>query len=124
MHGGIDYERVAVITMLGCRTFTDIKPKPYQLAACRPRVDQMISIFAPEVVIMLGATAAGLAGKTTVEPWRGQPIDMNVGGVSCRGIITHHPSELIHRVELQRKMISDIRVARSLLSRVEGDEEE
>lgn len=122
-HAGVDPNKVFAMGVVGCRPLNDLRPNMLQVYACAGRTNRMIEIVAPEVLILLGPVAARLAGHSTVEPWRGQPTEVTVRGRVYRAIITHHPLAVMNDKTLQARMTSDIRVARSMLTRTEDDDE-
>ena len=106
-------EEVFMINMVGCRTPIDRKPKAPEIAACGSRTSAMLAAVDPTVFILMGVTAARMAGKTTVNPWRGSLLTYE--GSDKQAVITFHPAYILQMNDpkLQRQMVSDIKVARS-----------
>jgi uracil-DNA glycosylase family protein len=73
------------------------KPNAYEIERCKPWLDLERLIVKPEVVVVLGATAArSLLGRVvTITKVRGAPIDLQDGS---RLVVTVHPSALL-RIE-------------------------
>jgi len=115
----VSFDDVCFVNMVGCRAPAGRMPKRDELAACRPRTLDMLRTVNPVVVLMLGLTAAAkLAGVTSIGPWRGMPVAVELGlQRSCRGVVTYHPSFLLRQSnspKVRRCMLSDIRVARAI----------
>lgn len=129
----VSSEEVFMMHMLGCRTPQDRAPRMPELRACAPRTLAMLTAVNPGAVLMLGITAAKLAGVTSVGPWRGMPVDVKLNARTLRGVVTYRPEFVLDAqaqgnrmtaLSLRSMMVSDIKVARSLASarRVLGDE--
>jgi uracil-DNA glycosylase family 4 len=122
----VSFDDVCYLNMVGCRPPSDRAPKHEELVACEPRTLAMLRVINPAVVIMLGIAAAKLASVTSIGPWRGMPIRINLGFEgTCRGIVTHHPAFVLRHPDmpnLRRQMLSDIKVARSLASTAQRSE--
>ena len=72
---GIDSNRDAyVANVVKCRPPGNRKPKPLELAACRPWLDHQIALVNPAVILLVGATALeGVLGiKGGITSLRGQ----------------------------------------------------
>lgn len=117
----VPFDDVCFVNMVGCRPPSNRKPAREELLACSPRTLDMIRAIEPRVLIMLGLTAAKLAAVPAIGPWRGQPVRVELGkGLSCRGIVTYHPSYLLREgnaPKIHRRMLSDIKVARAIARR-------
>jgi DNA polymerase len=119
----VSFDDVCYLNLIGCRTPYDRAPNREEIGPCLARTLGMLRAIDPAVVIMLGLTAANtLAHVTSVGPWRGMPVEVELDrGRSCRGIVTYHPRFLLqhsgHRLAaLRRNMLSDLKVARALAS--------
>lgn len=90
------------------------KPNALQISACRPWLDSEIAVTRPEVVVLLGATAAqGLLGRDfRVSQQRGEWVQ---SGIAPFVIATVHPSSILRapddetRHEEMQKFIADLR---------------
>jgi DNA polymerase len=114
----VSFDDVCFVNMVGCRPPGNRAPKRAELVACEPRTLDMLRTVDPAVVLMLGLTAAKLAGVTSIGPWRGMPVRVELGKQrSCRGVVTYHPSFLLRQgnsARVRRHMLSDIKVARAI----------
>ena len=98
------------------------KPDAKQIKACRPWLAAELDVLRPEVLVLLGATAAksllGSAFKLMAE--RGRPLDSDLAPVV---IATIHPSSILRgrdgeARQTQRDMlVEDLRVAAQAVAR-------
>lgn len=90
------------------------KPNALEISACRPWLEAEINVVKPEVVVLLGATAAqGMLGSQfRVTKQRGQWIESNIAPMV---MATVHPSSILRapdddsRHEEMRKFIADLK---------------
>ena len=96
------------------------KPNALEISACRPWLEAEIKVVKPQVVVLLGATAAqGILGSQfRVSKQRGQWVQSNVAPLV---MATVHPSSILRapdddsRHEEMRKFVADLkRVAAQL----------
>src|SRR5947209_2677704 len=105
------------------------KPNAAQITACRPWLDAEIGVVQPEVVILLGATAAqGILGRDfRVTQHRGEWIESPIAPYV---MATVHPSSILRapddetRHEEMRKFIDDLKkVAMQIATRKAAKEQ-
>jgi uracil-DNA glycosylase family protein len=90
------------------------KPNALEISACRPWLEAEINVVKPEVVVLLGATAAqGVLGSHfRVTKQRGQWIESNIAPLV---MATVHPSSILRapdddsRHEEMRKFVADLK---------------
>jgi DNA polymerase len=90
------------------------KPNALEISACRPWLDAEIKVVKPEVVVLLGATAAqGIMGRQfRVTQQRGQWVQSNIAPLV---MATVHPSSILRapdddsRHEEMRKFVDDLK---------------
>jgi uracil-DNA glycosylase family protein len=96
------------------------RPNPAQIRACRPWLDLELEMVRPDVLVMLGATAAqALLGRDfRVTERHGELIDAPPGP---RLLATFHPSSVLRartpedREAQRRALVDDLAVARNAL---------
>jgi uracil-DNA glycosylase len=96
------------------------KPNAEEIAACRPWLDAELAVVKPEVLVVLGATAAqALLGRGfRVTRQRGVPVDSDL---APNVIATVHPSSILRaRDEAERReaydaFVADLRVVAKLI---------
>jgi len=90
------------------------KPNALEISACRPWLDAEIKVVRPEVVVLLGASAAqGIMGRQfRVTQQRGQWVQSNIAPLV---MATVHPSSILRspeddsRHEEMRKFVDDLK---------------
>jgi uracil-DNA glycosylase len=90
------------------------KPNSLEISACRPWLEAEIKVVKPEVVVLLGATAAqGIMGtQFRVTQQRGQWVQSNIAPLV---LATVHPSSILRapdddsRHEEMRKFVADLK---------------
>jgi uracil-DNA glycosylase family protein len=91
------------------------KPNSLEISACRPWLDAEIKVVKPQVVVLLGATAAqGIMGNQfRVTQQRGQWVQSNIAPLV---LATVHPSSILRapdddsRHEEMRKFVADLKI--------------
>src|SRR5581483_8487797 len=125
---GIDRDQVYVTNAVkhfkgkarGKRRIHD-KPNAGELAACRPWLDAELAAIRPEVVVLLGATAAqALLGRSfRVTARRGEVLEAT--GIAPYVVATVHPSSILRapddgaRADARREFAADLAVVAGLL---------
>jgi DNA polymerase len=98
------------------------KPNAREVAACRPWLDAELAVVQPEVLVLLGATAAqALLGRAfRVTQSRGQLLEPEYG---IPTLATIHPSAILRQREREDRrrelaaLVDDLRVAATALAR-------
>ncbi|HMC29461.1 MAG TPA: uracil-DNA glycosylase family protein, partial [Candidatus Angelobacter sp.] len=98
------------------------KPNAIEIGACRPWLEAEIRVVKPQVVVLLGATAAqGILGRDfRVTQHRGEWIKSEIAPYV---MATVHPSSILRapdddaRHEEMRKFIADLKVVAQQLGR-------
>jgi uracil-DNA glycosylase family protein len=98
------------------------KPNAAELAACRPWLDAELAVLQPQVLVVLGATAAqALLGRQfRVTKQRGVPVESDL---APHVLATVHPSSILRqetdedRAEAMQELIADLKVVAKLLAR-------
>lgn len=110
-------KHIFVVNVLGCRPPNNASPKPNQVRRCTPRIERLIEIVNPEVIILLGGQAAlHMAGVTQVGQWKGRFTTVRIlGGDVCHeAMVTYHPSYYLRRgknEKLRKEIVSHIKRA-------------
>jgi DNA polymerase len=115
-------DEVFIANMVGCRPPDNRQPKPEEIGACRPRLEAMLWIVQPKVVVLLGLTAAKLAGITAIKRWRGRQTEMELNmynGETAKwpAIPTFHPSYLNRsgdNAEIHAQIVGDLKLAKDM----------
>jgi DNA polymerase len=97
------------------------KPDALEIASCKPWLVAELNRIRPELVVLLGATAAGalLGSSFRVTRSRGQLLD-GPPGSGARMLATLHPSAVLRGGDQQEEMyagfVRDLAVAAAALS--------
>jgi DNA polymerase len=104
---GFEREDVFIANVLKCRPNMppgesgNRKPKPTEMSACLPWLQQQIAFIKPRVIVVLGAIATeGLLGDTS--PMR----DLRGHWLEFQGIpvmVTYHPAHLLQNPTITEK---------------------
>ena len=115
-------DEVFIANMVGCRPPDNRTPTHDENKACRHRLEAMLWIVQPKAIVLLGNSAAKLAGITAITKWRGRVTDLemclyNGETVSWPSIPTFHPSYLNRNgddAEIHAQIVSDLKKAREV----------
>jgi len=90
---GITRERVFIANTVKCRPPGNRDPEPDEIAACRPWLEQQLSLIDPKVVVTLGkfATKLLLETKEGITKLRGRTYPFRKGVL----IPTFHPAAVL-----------------------------
>jgi DNA polymerase len=110
-------DQVYIANIVKCRPPQNRDPRPEEVAACRPYLEQQIALVRPRVIVALGRVAAQtlLGNDYPVSRLRGTWWE--VAGVPVR--VTYHPAALLRDANLKRPTWDDMKIVRERL-RTEG----
>jgi DNA polymerase len=101
------------------------KPNALEISACRPWLEAEITVTRPDIVVLLGATAAqGVLGRSfrvTQDRGRWMP-----SGLAPHVLATVHPSAILRaaddesRHEEMRKLVADLKVVAARINELRG----
>lgn len=95
-------------------------PNRTEVAACRPWLDRELDLVQPEVLVLLGATAAQAVLGTGFRVTRSRGVDLRDTGLAPHVVATAHPSTVLRApsaAERQRAtqlLVRDLQVAGAL----------
>lgn len=95
------------------------RPNTTEVSACRPWLDAEFGVIKPELVVLLGATAAKalLGASFRVTRQRGKPITPEPDGLAF--LATIHPSAVLRakdRDQVYDGLVADLRVVADLIT--------
>jgi DNA polymerase len=123
VEAGIDpANHVFIANMVGCRPPANRVPVTEEIKACRSRLEAMLWMVQPKVVVLLGGSSAKLAGITNITKWRGHKteLEMNMYNgetASWPAIPTFHPSYLNRtgdNPEIHAQIVGDLKQAQEM----------
>lgn len=108
---GLQRSKVFITSILRCRPPNNRNPKAKEITACRPYLERFIDTISPHVLVALGSYGLkGLTGKTLrVGENRGKKLEYKGTPV----IATYHPAAVLYNRKLMKKLVSDLKKARS-----------
>jgi DNA polymerase len=106
-------EEVHILNVVKCRPPGNRDPKPREIEACLPYLEEQIDALAPRLILALGAVSAKtLTGsKDGIMKTRGKLF-------AYRGVTvlpTYHPAFLLRSPERKREAHEDLLLAKSIL---------
>lgn len=115
-------EDVFITNMVGCRPPNNRVPERSEIKACSGRLQGLLHIVDPKVIVLLGGTAASLAGIKTISKWRGEQVDVDVlmwngETKSWPSIPTYHPSYLLrtgNNAKIRQQIVGDLKLAKKV----------
>jgi DNA polymerase len=110
---GFTRDEVYICNVVKCRPPSNRTPAPEEQAVCGPFLDAQLENIAPDVVVALGATAAGylLGTDQPVGRLRGRFHPVGNTGV----MVTYHPAYLLRTPEAKRAVWEDMKMVRDRL---------
>jgi DNA polymerase len=111
---GLTRDAVYIANVVKCRPPGNREPAPDEVAACRGFLEAQIDLVRPQVLVLLGRTAAQtlLGVDGALAKLRGQWY--SVRGVPAR--VTYHPAALLRSAEYKRPTWEDMQLVRARLT--------
>src|SRR5438128_454493 len=102
---GIERSQVFITNIVKCRPPGNRIPEDDEGAACRPYLDRQISLIAPKIICILGATAySSILGGKSITQNRGKIIKRK----GQKYLITIHPADAIYNKNLRQVLEDDL----------------
>lgn len=127
---GLDRTKVYIANVVKCHPIRDPSrpemrgndrpPEPMEIEACRPILEQQISILDPSVICVLGATSAKALLRTEqgISRVRGRVFDYEIP--ESKKVIplipTYHPAALLRNEALKKDVWQDMKLLRDILA--------
>ncbi len=113
---GIKEKHVFMASVLGCRPSKNVRPEEKHIEKCKPRIERMIQIVKPKVIILLGGQAALHMGQTAaLKSSKGKVLrGTTTRGHNYKTVVTYHPSYYLRRgrkQEIWDEIVSHIEMA-------------
>ncbi len=117
---GLSRDQCYIANVVKCRPPDNRDPKPDEIAACRPWLEQQVELISPRVIVTLGNFSSKLLldTKTGITKLRGQSYPMgNMISTTAVVIPTYHPAAILRGGGLQEaQMRSDLVRARMAMT--------
>src|SRR5438874_855680 len=102
---GIERSQVFITNIVKCRPPGNRIPEDDEGAACRPYLDRQISLIAPRIICILGATAySSILGGKSITQNRGKIVKKN----GQKYFVTIHPAAAIYNRNLRSVLQNDL----------------
>ena len=103
-----------------CRPPDNRNPHPYEIENCRGRLDELIRIMKPKVIVTIGNYATQrIIKKTGINSIRGKIFPININGTEVKVVPVIHPANYLYsgrNPELFEKMKEDFKVISQIIS--------
>ena len=113
---GLKREEVFIANVLKCRPPGNRDPRPDEIAACSPYLDEQIKIINPKIIVTLGNYATGyILNKFGFKPQniskvRGQVFKVTTLLTNLKIIPTYHPATSLYRPPLKEELRKDFKI--------------
>lgn len=113
---GLKKKEVFIANVLKCRPPGNRDPKPDEIAACSPYLDEQIKIINPKIIVTLGNYATGYilnkfgfkAGN--ISKVRGQVFKVTTLLTNLKIIPTYHPATSLYKPPLKEQLRKDFKI--------------
>lgn len=117
---GLDTEKdVLISNAIKCRPPDNRRPKPDEIAACRPFLERQIELVRPEVIVLLGSTALACVAPELKGPM-GERVGRWLDLPRFPGIkffVTYHPAAVFYNRRLKTDMENHARMLKQYLAK-------
>jgi len=117
---GMTRDQVYIANIVKCRPPQNRQPAPEEAAACLPYLRAQTGLVRPEVIVLLGATAARYTISPDIRITRDRGRWIEKKGVWM--MPTYHPSALLRDPSLKRAAWADFQAVRDKLKETEQNE--
>jgi DNA polymerase len=90
-------EDIFITNTVMCRPPENRNPKKEEIENCRSRLDQLIAIMKPSVIVTIGNFATErIIGKTGIKTIRGKKFPISIGGQDVTVVPIVHPASYLY----------------------------
>jgi len=113
---GLKREDVFITNVLKCRPPGNRDPKPEEIAACSPYLDEQIKIINPKIIVTLGNYATSyILNKfgfkaENISKVRGKVFKVTTLLTALKIIPTYHPATSLYRPPLRENLREDFKI--------------
>lgn len=115
---GMTREEVYICNIVKCRPPQNRTPLPEEAAACLPYLRQQVALVRPQVIVLLGATAAKTLIREDFRITREHGIWVEKKGVWF--MPTYHPAALLRDESKKREAWHDLKLVMEKLKELEA----
>lgn len=107
---GIARKDVFASNAIRCKLPPDVSPKKVSLNLCRQWLDAEIVLTEPNIIVLLGSTAAQAFGfSSKLLHQRGHIQEVEVCGEKIKCLVTYHPAALLRNPNLDFVVVEDFK---------------
>ena len=121
---GISREDVFITNTILCRPENNRNPEKEEVANCRDRLDQLISIMKPKVIVTIGNFATErILGRKGITSLRGKLFTIQLNGVEVKVVPVIHPASYLYsgrNPELFQQMKHDFETIAGVVNSVQN----
>jgi uracil-DNA glycosylase len=108
---GLERKDVFITSVLQYRPPKNRDPKPSEIKAFAPYIDQLINIISPNIIVTLGRHSLNkFLPEARISEVHGKPHKINWGGKNITVIPMYHPASALYRRDLLKVLEKDFRV--------------
>jgi DNA polymerase len=110
---GLSREQVYLANAIKCHPPSNRSPKPEEVAACTPWLQQQIELLQPEVILAVGQFGAQclLGSNDSLSAMRGQEYHYQ----DIPLLVSHHPTQLLQTPDKKREAWEDLQRLKNYL---------
>ncbi|MFH1395869.1 MAG: uracil-DNA glycosylase [archaeon] len=121
---GLTREDVFITNTILCRPENNRNPNRKEVDACRSRLDKLISLMGPKVVVTIGNFATErITGKIGITKLRGRAFSVEIDGQQYNVVPVIHPANLLYNgrnPEILEQMKKDFIVIKKVIQEATG----
>lgn len=124
---GFSRERVYITNVVKCRPPRNREPKPDEIEACSPYLDQQLNIIKPKIIVTLGRhstiylfSKAGLIFKS-MRANQGKIYRVKLLGSPIYLIVSYHPAAALYNPKLRKYIEDSIRLTRDVERKLKNE---
>ncbi len=109
---GFERDEIYVANILKCRPPRNRDPKPEEIAACTPYLEEQIDLIQPKIICALGRFAAGFLTGNPGAPMGALRGKIHYYRERIMVLPTYHPAALLRNPNLKRVVWEDVQLLR------------
>ncbi len=121
---GLQRENVLITNTILCRPENNRNPAKEEVENCRERLDKLIALLKPKVIVTIGNFATErILGKTGINSLRGKVFATSINGRKIKVVPVIHPASYLYsgrNPEMLEKMKADFRSVAEVIKEKNG----
>jgi uracil-DNA glycosylase len=113
---GLDRKDVFITSILHYRPPGNRDPKPAEIAAFQPYVDEQIKIISPKVIVTLGRhSLQKFIPNAVISSYHGKPQTITWQGLKLTILPMYHPAAVLYRRDLMKTIEEDFNIVKKFI---------